>query len=133
MTAQRRSAELGMVAAVAVVLLVLVPYAVADPRAVWVYYAGLLGPPLAGLFAAVAAIAFLAAARERTDPASAAGVVVVLAVLTLGLIAPWAVGVSPALVGGMTTVAAFEDHRWALVVGALALLGAGGWFARTSL
>lgn len=133
MTGERRAAGLGVGAAVAVVLLVLLPYAIADPRAVWVYYAGLLGPPLAGLFASVAAIALLAAARERTDRPTAAGVVVVLGVLTLGLVAPWAGSVSPSLVGGMTTLAAFEYHRWALVAAALALLGAGTWFARTSL
>lgn len=133
MTIERRAGGLGVGAAVAIVLLVLLPYAIADPRAVGVYYAGLVGPPLAGLFAAVAAIAFLGAMRERTDPPTAAGVTVVLGVLTLGLLVPWAAGVSPALVGGMTTVAAFEYHRWALVAGALGLLAASGWFAKVSL
>lgn len=133
MTDERRAASLGVGAAMAIVALVLVPYALADPRAVGVYYAGLLGPPLAGLFAAVAAIALLGARRGRTDPPTAAGVVVVLGVLTLGLLVPWALGVSPALVGGMTTVAAFEYHRWALVAAGLVVIAAGGWFARAAL
>lgn len=133
MSDARRAAGLGLGAATVLVALVLVPYALSDPRAVGVYYAGLLGPPLAGLFAAVAAIALLGATRDRTDPPTAAGVGVVLGVLTLGLLVPWAVGVSPALVGGMTTVALFEYHRWALVAAGLGLLAAGGWFARTAI
>lgn len=130
MNAERTAARLGVVAALAVVLLVLVPYALADARAIGVYYGGLVGPPLAGLFAAVAAIGLLGALRGRTDPPTAAGVAVVLAAITLGLLAPWAAGVSPSLVGGLTTVAAFEHHRWALVAAAAVLLVAGGWFAR---
>lgn len=133
MRGERPAAGLGLGAAVAVVLLVLVPYAVANPGAIGVYYGGLVGPPLAGLFAAVAAIGLAGAARERTDPATGAGVVVVLGVLTLALLAPWAAGVSPAVVGGMTTVAAFQYHRWALVAAAAVLVAAGAWFARAVL
>lgn len=130
MDREQAAAGLGIGAALAVVLLVLVPYAIADGRAVGVYYSGLVGPPLAGLFASVAAIGLAGAARERTDPATGAGVVVVLGVLTLALLAPWAAGVSPSLVGGLTTVAAFEHHRWALVAAAGGMVAAGAWFAR---
>ncbi|MDZ7700577.1 MAG: hypothetical protein U5J98_00130 [Halobacteriales archaeon] len=121
--------RLGVGAAAAIVLLVLAPYAVADARAIGVYYGGLLGPPLAGLFAAVAGIGLGGAHRGRTDRPTAAGVVVVFAFATLVVLAPWALGVSPALVGGMTTVAAFEHHRWALVLAGVLLLGAAGAFA----
>lgn len=131
MTDPRHVAGLGTAAAVAVVGLLVVPYALADARAVWVYFGGdLVGPPLAGLFAAVAAIALLGAARGRTDPPLAAGVGVVLGGLAAGLLAVWAAGVSAGLVGGLTTVAAFQWHRWGLVAAAGLLLVASAWFAR---
>lgn len=129
MDAERAAVGLGAGAAGAVVLLVLAAYAVADARAISVYYGGLLGPPLAALFAAVAAIGLLGAHRGRSDRPTAAGVVLVAAFATVALLAPWAFGVSPTLVGGMTTVAAFEHHRWALVLAALGLLAGGAWFA----
>lgn len=129
MDRERAATGLGVGAAAAIVVLVLAPYAVADARAIGVYYGGLVGPPLAGLFAAVAAIGLAGAHRGRTDRPTAAGVVVVFAFATLVVLAPWALGVSPTLVGGMTTVAAFEHHRWAIVLAAAVLLGAAGGFA----
>jgi len=130
MAADRRAAQLGTASALAVLVLVGLPYAVSSPRAIAVYYGGgLVGPPLAGLFAAVAAIALLGAERGRTDPPLAAGVAVVLALLVAGLVVPWAVGVSPTLVAGLTSVAAFAWHRWLLALAALALLAGSGWYA----
>lgn len=130
MVTGRTVAGLGTGAALAVVLLVVLPYGVADAGAIGVYYGGdLIGPPLAGLFAAVVGIAMLGAARDRTDPPTAAGVAVVLGLLVVGLVVPWALGVSPALVGGLTTVAAFEWHRWILAAAGLTLLTAAAWFA----
>jgi hypothetical protein len=127
----RRAAGLGTGAAVAVVALLLVPYAIADARAIGVYWGGdLVGPPLAGLFAAVAALALLGGSRGRTDPPLAAGVAVVFGTLVAALLVPWALGVSPALVGGLTDVAAFEWHRWGLAAAGLVLLGGSAWFAR---
>ena len=129
MDAERAAVGLGAGAAAAVVLLVLAAYAVAAPRVIAVYAGGLLGPPLAALFAAVAAIGLLGAHRGRSDRPTAAGVVLVAALVTVVLLAPWALGVSPALVGGMTTLAAFEYHRWALGLAAVGLLAGAGWFA----
>lgn len=127
----RRSAGLGIGAALGVVLLVVLPYGIADARAIGVYYGGALGgPPLAALFAAVAAIALLGALRGRTDAPTAAGVALVLGVLVAGLVVPWAFGVSPALVGGLTAIALFEWHRWALAATGLALLAGSAGYAR---
>lgn len=130
MTVESAAVRLGAAAGTLAVLLVAAPYAVADPRAIGVYYGGLLGPPMVALFVAIAAIALLGAGRGRTDPPTAAGVVVVFGTLSLGLAVVWAVGVSPALVGGMTQVEAFRHHRWALVAATLGLVVAGGWYAR---
>lgn len=125
-----RAAGVGVVAALVGLVLLLVPYTLADARAVGVYYGDLVGPPLAGLFAAVAAIALVSGARRRADPPLAAGVAVVFGALVAGLLVPWALGVSPALVGGMTAVAAFEHHRWALAAAGVWLLLAAGAYAR---
>lgn len=130
MVAARTAARLGIGAGVTIGLLVLLTYAVADARAVGVYFGGLLGPPLAGLFAVVAVIALAGARRGNTDPATAAGVVVVLSLLSLGLLASWATSVSPSLVGGMTSASAFRYHRWGLVVLALLLVVAGAQYSR---
>lgn len=130
MIGARWAARLGIGAGVVIVLLVLVPFAIADVRAVGVYFGGLVGPPLAGLFAAVAAIALAGASRGNTDPPTAAGVVVVLTVLTLGFLVRWAATVSSSLVGGMTELAAFQYHRWALVAIAAVLLAAGAQYTR---
>lgn len=127
----RRPAVLGVGAALAVVVLLVLPYAIVTVSAVGVYYGGdLVGPPLAGLFAAVAGIALAGGARGRTDPPVSAGVAVVFGALVAGLVVPWALGVSPSLVGGLTTVAAFDWHRWALAAAGFVLLAAAAWFAR---
>lgn len=131
MAIARRPAVLGVGAALVVLVLLVAPYAVVDAGALGVYYGGdLVGPPLAGLFSAIAAIALAGGARGRTDPPLAAGVAVVFAALVAGLVVSWALGVSPSLVGGLTEVAAFEWHRWALAAAGSVLLVAAAWFAR---
>lgn len=127
----RLAAWLGVGSAAAVDVLVVVPYALADARAIAVYYGdSLVGPPIAGLFAGVAAVALLAGARGRTDPPVAAGIAVVLGLLAAGLLVSWALGVSPVLVGGLTTESAFRWHRWALAAAGLGLFGGAIWYAR---
>lgn len=117
--------------AIAVLGLVVAPYAIADPGAVGVYYrVGPAGPPLVGLFAVVSAIAAAAGARGRSDPATAAGVALSLAAAAAAVAGAWALAVTPALVGGFTTVDLFEHHRWALVVACLGLLAAAAGGAR---
>lgn len=125
-----RAAALGVAAALAVVGLLVSPYLLTDPRAIGVYYGGsVLGPPLAGLFALVAAIALAGGSTGRSDPPTAAGVAVVLGGLAALLLVAWAPGVSPSLVGGLTTLAAFEYHRWAVATAGLGLLIGAAWFA----
>lgn len=131
MADERHAAALGVGSGLVVILLLLLPYAVVDAGAVGVYYGSdLAGPPLAGLFAAVGVIALAAGVRGRTDPPLAAGVAVVLGTLVIGLVAPWAASVSASLVGGLTTIAAFEWHRWGLAAAGVGLFVGSAWFAR---
>lgn len=131
MDREELAAGLGVVGCLAVLVLVGLPYLVTGRGAVSVYYdAGAVSPAFLSLPAVVAAVALLAGARDRSDPAVVAGVAVVLGALMALLALAWAVGVSPGVVGGLTTEAAFEYHRWALVAAGLGVAGASAWYAR---
>lgn len=117
-------------AALAVVVLVVLPYLLLDAAEVGTYYSvGPLSPAFVAVLAAVAGVALLAASRGRSDPAFVAGLGVVLGLFMTVLAGAWAVAAG-GVVGGLTTGAAFEYHRWAVAFASLAVLGAAGWFAR---
>lgn len=100
----------------AVVVLVLLPYLLVDSTAVATYYdAGPVGPPVLALLAGVAGVALLAAARDRSDPATVAGVALVVGLATTALALTWALAVAPDVVGGLGEAALLESHRWVLV------------------
>lgn len=119
---ETRLARLGALAALLVVVLAGVPYAVADATEVSVYYGvGVVGPHLLAILAAVTLVALLGGARGRSDPATVAGVAVVFGVVVAGLLVQWALVAGP-VVGGMASVGAwFEYHRWAMVAAGTAL------------
>lgn len=134
MNRERVLGEVGAAACLAVVLLVLVPYLVVDSTAVGVYYdAGPVGPPALALLSGVAGVALLAAARDRSDPATVAGVALVIGVVTTLLALLWATAVTPDVVGGLTEIAAFEHHRWAVVGAAAVVAVTSAWYARMVL
>lgn len=125
---------LGIATCVAVLVLAAVPYGLAGPTAVRVYYdAGIAGPPLVSLFAVIVVIVFLAGLRGRSDPALVAGVGLVLGAFMAVLSVSWAASVSPSIVGGFTDVASFRYHRWLLAVAAVIVPIAAGWYARVVL
>lgn len=126
-------ARIGTLAGVVVLLLVALPYAVTDGSEVSVYYGvGVVGPPLLSLFVAVAAVALLSGAAGRSDPATVAGVALVLGVAVAGFAALWALEAG-SVVGGMTTSATFDYHRWALLAAATVLAAAAAWYARLAV
>lgn len=134
MDAERLSAALGIAGCVAVLVLAAAPYAVADAPAIGVYYrAGVVGPPIVALFAVVAAIVLLAGVKRRSDPALTAGIAVVVGLFMTLVAWSWALAVTPSLVGGLTTAADVEYHRWLFALAALVVLAAAGWYARTVL
>ena len=124
--------SVGIVACLAVVFGLAVPYGlVNEPSAVGTYYVrGAFNPLFAGLFALVGALAFAAGREERSDPALMAGVTLVVGLFVVLLVAAWAVSVPRDLVLSLTRNALLEYHRYAMVVVALAVPGAAGWYAR---
>lgn len=124
--------SIGVVAAVAVVLLLSVPYAVVgDPSGVGTYYGeGGINPLVAGLFALVSIIVFAAAREERADPALAAGAALVLGLFSFAIVTAWALTVPVGVVTQFETSALFEFHRFATAIVSLAMPVAAAWYAR---
>ncbi|MFB6173975.1 MAG: hypothetical protein ABEI39_04965 [Halobacteriales archaeon] len=131
MDRERIAAGTGIVACLLLVGLAALPYAFGRPSVIRPYYAGAIGgPPLVALFGAVEAIVLLAALRRRSDPAALAGAAVVLGTFGAILAWWWALGTTPALVGGFTRIDAFRFHPWAVGLAALGAALAAGWYAR---
>lgn len=130
----RLAGGLGIASAVAVVALVVAPYVILDPTAVGPYYAaGPGGQAVITTFPLLGIVALAAGLADRQDPALMAGAVLVLAAITAGLAWWWALSVSPSLVGGLTDVASFDTHRWALAGAATTFLVAALGYARAVL
>lgn len=133
MNARTLAARLGAAACLLLVALAALPYLVMDGTEVGVYYGvGPVGPPFLALVATVALVALLSGAAERSDPATVAGVAVVLGVLLVLFGGLWAVPAS-GVVGGTTAPAAFDYHPWAVVATALVVFGSAAWFARATV
>ncbi|WP_115862611.1 DUF7548 family protein [Halorussus litoreus] len=125
----------GVIAALAVLLAIAVPYAIIDATEAGVYYGAPTFVPvhlLVGLFALVAIIVFAAGRNGRTDPPTAAGATVVLGGFMAAVVLWWAVAVG-GLVGSLTEQAAFDYHRWLLLATTLAVAASAGWYARDVL
>lgn len=134
MDTERLAGAAGIAAAAALVALIAATYAILDPTAIGPYFAASPGgPPLLALFGLLSVVVLAAGLAGRQDPAVMAGVAVVVGVFSTLLAWWWAISVSPSLVGGLTTVASFAYHRWAVAVAATALLVASAGYARAVL
>jgi hypothetical protein len=125
----------GLVAALAVLVVVAVPYVLIPARDVGVYYSAPTFVPIhlvVGLFAMVAVVVFAAGRNGRTDPPTAAGATVVLGGFMALLVLWWAVAVGD-VVGSFDVTASFDYHRWLLLVATAAVAASGWWFAREVL
>jgi hypothetical protein len=125
----------GVVAALAVLVVVAVPYVLIPARDVGVYYSAPTFVPIhlvVGLFAMVAVVVFAAGRNGRTDPPTAAGATVVLGGFMALLVLWWAVAVGD-VVGSFDVTASFDHHRWLLLVATAAVAASGWWFAREVL
>jgi len=132
MDAVRVAPAAGIVAALATLVALAVPYlVVGEASAVNAYYnAGAITPLAAGLLATVAVIVFAAGRAGRTDPPLAAGAGLTLGAFALAVSALWAATVPVSVALQLGTVAAIRYHRLALVVVAAGVPASAGWYAR---
>jgi len=108
-------------------LLITVPGAgVAD------YYAsGPIGISIVGVLALIDVVVFLAAAQERSDPETLAGVAIVSALAMVLFSLVWALSIDPTLIFSFPPEHAWiENHRWVVVTGSAAVAIAAGSYAR---
>ncbi|PSQ48763.1 hypothetical protein BRD15_04830 [Halobacteriales archaeon SW_6_65_15] len=125
----------GVVASLAVLAVVVVPYFLIPARDVGIYYGAPTFVPIhlvIGLFATVAIVIFAAGRNGRTDPPTAAGATLVLGGFMALLVLWWAIAVGD-LVGSFDVSASFDYHRWLLLAATVAVAGSGWWFTREVL
>lgn len=142
MDSRRVAPTLGLVASVAVVALLAVPYLVVDDSAaVSTYYgSGAITPWAAGLMALIAVVVFAAGREERTHPETAAGAGLVFGAVTGIVSLVWAITVpvevplqiteTEPIVGPLTTAVVIEYHRWVLAAVSILPAIAAVWYAR---
>jgi hypothetical protein len=118
----------GIGASVLVLIVLVVPFAFADPAEVTLYYdAGDLNPLVAGLFALLSIVVLAAGRTGRTDPATAAGVALALGAFGTAAATVWALTVRV----DVLTVSALSDHPIALAVVTLGMPLSALWYARS--
>lgn len=130
MDLSRRAPQLGIVACLAVILTVVAPYLALPEDAgtglAFYYDAGIFGPRLIGVFAAVSIVILGAGLGERSDPVTIAGAALVIGLFMTLLSVVWVVTVSPEDVTGITTQDWLAYHRWfVLAFSGLSALAAG--------
>lgn len=129
---QRTPPTAGMVASLAVVAVVALPYVLLSPQAAaglpTYYDRGLVGPWGPALLAMVALIAFAGGRQRRTPPDTAAGATLVLCLAATLLSVEWALAVDVGVVQQLGTAGWLSVHRFLLIgASALATLAAIGW------
>lgn len=125
----RLAPTVGIIACASVVLILAFPYVLLSPGSASTYYTtGAFNPLFAGLFALVCVIIFAAGRSQRSDPAVAAGVCLVFGLFIAGFSVLWAVTVPDHLVFSHPTSSAFEYHRYALILAALAVPVSAVWY-----
>lgn len=98
------------------------------------YAAGPFGLTAVGLLAAVTVVVFLSADQPHTDGLMLSGAGLIVAVGTLLLAVLWIVTLDSAVLFSFPAEYAWiENHRWAVLVGTLALTTVAGLQARAAL
>jgi len=128
----RLAPTVGIVASLAVIVVLVVPYAIVEGGSgVGTYFAaGSVNPLVVGLFAAVAIIVFAAGRQGRSPPDLVAGAALVLGVFMTALAALWAVSVPQSVVTQLSTATVLQYHRGVLVLTTLAVPIVATWYAR---
>ncbi|MFC6942367.1 hypothetical protein ACFQE8_20705 [Salinirubellus sp. GCM10025818] len=119
----------GIVACLAVLLVLVWPFAQETATSVGLYYStGAVTPYAAGLLALVAVIVFAAGRQGRSDPSLSAGAGLVFGLFIAVISVLWAFTARVDVLGG--TSALLSSQRWVLATVSLAVPLAGLWYAR---
>jgi len=135
MRTEQAAPALGIAGCLAVVVTLGLPYLVTSGWASQLgqyYAAGPLGVGAVLFFALVGAVVFLAGARGRTDPTTAAGIALTLGVVALLVALLWAVSVSLQPLFGFPA-SWIVDHRWYVVGATTVMPVAAALYARAVL
>ncbi|MFD1599458.1 DUF7548 family protein [Halobellus rarus] len=98
------------------------------------YAAGPIGVSIVGVLALLDVVVFLAAAQERSDPVTLAGVALVSALAMVLFSLLWALSLDQTLLFSFPAEYAWiENHRWIVVTGSAVVAIAAGSFARARL
>lgn len=107
---------LGVIACIAVLGIIAVPYVLAPATGVNTYYdTTLVGPPVVGLITLFATITFFAGVVGRLSSWTIAGATFIFGIVMVVSAAMWAMAVPPHLVMGLSRAEELLYHRWVLV------------------
>lgn len=130
---QRTPPTAGILASLAVVSVVALPYVLLSPQAAaglpTYYDHGLAGPWGPALLSLVALIAFAGGRQRRTPPGTAAGATLVLCLAATLLSVEWALAVQPSVVQQLGTADWLSLHRFLLVGASTLSTLAAAWYA----
>lgn len=115
----RRAPQLGIAACLVVLVAVIAPYVLlpndASTGLAFYYDAGIFGPRIVGVFAAVAIVILGAGVGERSDPVMIAGAALVIGLVMTLMVIGWIVSIPPDAVTGITTQDWLAYHRWVVL------------------
>lgn len=126
----------GVVGCLALVAAILAPYALlTDPSGLAPYYtAGPVGAGALAFLALLEIVVLLSGRRGRTDPATAAGIAVVVGAAAMAIGALWAFSIDPNLLFSFPPADAWiEHHRWAVLALAAFVFASAAAYARAAL
>lgn len=132
MEATRLAPTVGIVASLAVLVVLVIPYLVVDATgSVGAYYAVGSGNALAvGLFAIISIIVLAAGREGRSSPDVVSGAALVLGLFMVTMATLWAVTIPTGFVAQMTTETLLQYHSGALVVVSALVPLSAAWYAR---
>ncbi|KAB1188908.1 MULTISPECIES: hypothetical protein [Haloferax] len=134
MDTERLASTVGLVGALLLAIVIAVPAVAVEPGAgeMATYYAsGPFGIAIVGMLALLVVIVFLSGRQERTDPAVAAGLALVMSVAMVGLSVLWSLTIDPTVLFSFPEQYAWlSNHRWAVVGASLVTFAGAAMYAR---
>lgn len=125
---------IGIVACLAIVTGVVVPYVVVPPGGTAAYYAVTpIGPPVVAVFAGFVILLFVLGTFSQFDTSTVSGAILGTSLVTLVIAFYWAVSVPAGFVMELSRIEELAYHRWLIIVLATLPLIVGLWYTRICL